>query len=229
MSARIGVVIPMRDGGRFVAGAIASVRAQVCDATFEIVVVDDGSADDGAQLAEEHGARVIRLPENRGPSAARNAGVAALDTPLVALLDVDDVWRSGKTAAQLTALAADPGLGFVLGRMARRLLPGAEAPAWWRPEWEGLPLGMSPSTWLLRREAFDRVGGFDETLRAGEDLDWIQRCADAGVRSRVLPETLVDSWVHGRNLTGDVATSRTEIFGVLRRTLQRRREEGAGA
>ena len=86
----IAVVVPAYNSARFLADTIASVRAQG-DLPLEVVVVDDGSDDGTAELAESLGRdiRVIRQ-SNQGPAAARNAGVEASDAELIAFLDADD-------------------------------------------------------------------------------------------------------------------------------------------
>src|SRR5262249_23148954 len=92
--------------------AIASVQAQD-GVRFELIIVDDASGDGTpaylATLADPR-IRVITCDRNRGPSAARNTGLAAAQADIVAFLDSDDIYRSGRLAAPLAAFAADSGL-----------------------------------------------------------------------------------------------------------------------
>ena len=122
---RVSVVIPAFDGERFLSDAVASVRAQECP-IHEIVVVDDGSTDGTAELAERLGARVVQQ-QNEGPAAARNRGVEASDGDVIAFLDCDDLWTDGSLARRLDALESDPELQVVLGRHRVEYLPGAAA------------------------------------------------------------------------------------------------------
>jgi glycosyltransferase involved in cell wall biosynthesis len=85
------VVIPAYERSAELPRALASVFAQRRPAA-EVVVVDDGSTDATAEVAEGLGATVVRHPENRGLSAARNSGVAAATQPWLAFLDSDDEW-----------------------------------------------------------------------------------------------------------------------------------------
>jgi glycosyltransferase involved in cell wall biosynthesis len=161
----IGVVIPCRDGADYLAEALQSIAAQ--GVPHAVVVADDGSTDGGAELARAHGARVVRSPApGSGPAAARRAGVAAVDTELLAFLDADDRWLPGKLAAQRAALDADPGLDAVVGGVRHFLSPDREAALAGRvvlpPD---QPVARLFGTLLIRRSAWDRVA------RDGADLD----------------------------------------------------------
>src|SRR5665213_1802495 len=97
----IDVVIPAFNAAPYIGEAIASVLAQ-SPAVSRVIVVDDGSTDATASVAEAFGTpvEVIRLGDNRGAGRARNAGIAGGTSALVAFLDADDRWLAGKLAAQ---------------------------------------------------------------------------------------------------------------------------------
>lgn len=143
-------------------------------------VVDDGSPDPIAGAA-------VRLPVNRGPAAARNAGLAATSAPIVAFVD-SDVEVSAETIGLLAAMLDDDAIGAVAPRIrpaGTRLDMGAR-PGVVRP---GARTSYVPSTVLVvRRTAIEAVGGFDETLRVGEDVDLVWRLAAAGWMVRYVPE-----------------------------------------
>ncbi|NYI69651.1 mycofactocin system glycosyltransferase [Naumannella cuiyingiana] len=155
-----------------------------------VLVVDDGSDDPGVgAVVRRGGAELLRLPRNRGPAAARNAGLARIDTELVALLDSDC-----RGAAWIDALAphfADPTLAAVAPRVrgdragAVSALDLGDRPAPVRP---GSRVPWVPSAALLvRRGAVLGAGGFDERLRVGEDVDLVWRLVEAGWRVRYEP------------------------------------------
>src|ERR1700733_11010259 len=86
----VAVVLPCHNYGHFLPDALESVRGQTRPADT-VLVVDDGSTDDTRQVVERHGDEVGYLRIDSGsPSAARNAGVRAIDTDLVVFLDADD-------------------------------------------------------------------------------------------------------------------------------------------
>jgi hypothetical protein len=184
-AAMVSVVIPACDAAEVLGAALASVRAQ--GEALEVIVVDDGSRDDTARVAVAGGARVLRQA-NRGPSAARNAGLAVANAPLIALLDADDRWPPGSLAARVAALAVAPDAAWVQGRLCD-CWPGLGADGGDRldPRRYGFNLGAA----LFHRALFDAGGGFDETPRHGEDVDLLVRAAAAGVlRARIAAVTL---------------------------------------
>lgn len=221
----IAVVIPAYNAARFLPDAIASVRAQT-GPPLVIVVVDDGSTDGTADVAESLGAgiRVIRQP-NRGPAAARNAGVAATDAPLIAFLDADDVWPEGRTSTLYAQFQADPSLRLIVGRTQLVLDAGVTDAADMErsgPPWHAPVFGST----LIHREAFDRVGPLDSAVEPAEDMDWFIRARERGLSTAVIPETTLLYRLHGDNLTSGADPIRRNMLLVLKRSLDRRREGG---
>jgi len=184
----VSVVIPAYNAAATLGETLASLRAQH-HAHWEAWVVDDGSTDATAAVvraaaAEDPRIRLLR-GAHRGVSAARNLGIAAARGEFVAFLDADDLWEPGKLAAQLAQLRADPGIGLSFTR-ARFVAPdgrptgSCSAPHAGRIGAAELLYGnpaTTASTLLVRREALDAVGGFDEALRWSEDLEWMLRVA----------------------------------------------------
>ncbi|MDQ1745783.1 MAG: mycofactocin glycosyltransferase [Frankiaceae bacterium] len=167
--------------GGDVAVVVPAYGSQPVAAPPRAVVVDDGSP---SPLA----GATVRLPVNRGPAAARNAGLAATAAPIVAFVD-SDVAVSADTLGRLAAmLDDDPALGAVAPRIlpAGTRLDMGPRPGVVRP---GARTPYVPSTVLVvRRIAVEAVGGFDESLRVGEDVDLVWRLAAAGWVVRYVPE-----------------------------------------
>jgi mycofactocin system glycosyltransferase len=204
----VTVVIPVRDRQAELARCLAGLSAgawggrppgQARARMPRVIVVDDGSQDPGAiaRVAAGAGVRVVRRAVNGGPAAARNTGLAAADTPLVAFLDSDCVPRPGWLDA-LVPHFADPAVGAV----APRIVP-AEPGRTWLARYEGasstLDMGMRESivrpgsrvpyvpgaALVVRRAAAG--AGFTETMRVGEDVDFVWRLAASGWRVRYEP------------------------------------------
>lgn len=190
----VSVVMPAYNAAPYLEAAIRSVLEQDYPAV-ELIVVDDGSSDGTPEFAAGFGERVrVLCQQNAGPAAARNRGMAAARGELVAFLDADDVWLPGKLRAQVDYLRDHPEVGVVYGGFLRwsaapdgsfgppPVPPGADP---------GEPLVREQSGWIytgllfdnivhvitamLRKPVIDRLGGFDETLRTGEDYDfWLR-------------------------------------------------------
>ncbi len=193
----VSVIIPVHNRYHSVKEAIDSVLSQTFT-DYELIVVDDGSADDTPRVAGEYADRIRYIrQENRGVSAARNAGVAASSAPWLAFLDSDDLWLPGKLERQARFIRENPDVSIhqtdeTWIRRGRRVNPRER-----HLKREGhifidsLALCLiSPSAAVMSRECFDRYGPFDEDLPACEDYDlWLRVTAREPVG--LAPERLV--------------------------------------
>ncbi len=219
----VSVVVPVHRGEPFLAAALASVAAQTHPAV-EVIVVDDGSPDGSAEIAAAwSGVRLLRQA-NLGVAAARNAGLALARGSLVAFLDQDDEWAPGRLAVGIAHLRAHSDVAVVLCHTDMVLIDGTPRPAWFREEWIGNPQpGYTPSTWLVRRDAFDEIGTFDTSYQVACDSDWLARAKDAGLGIGMLPDALVRWRVHGANGSYEQAVMRSEILRMARESAARQR------
>ena len=181
----VSVIIPTHNRVGFLAQAIDSVLAQSY-ANFELIVVDDGSTDDTPALLFSYGTALTSLrQENRGPAAARNAGINAARHSLLAFLDSDDQFTKNKLELQVSAMEAQPEMlishtqetwfrnGRHLNQKKRHAKEGGDIFA---RSLELCVVGMS--TVMARRELFDLVGLFDESFPCCEDYElWLRASA----------------------------------------------------
>jgi glycosyltransferase involved in cell wall biosynthesis len=232
------VVIPLFDKGPYVRRAVDSVGAQTL-LPAEVVVVNDGSRDDGAAVTRAAAGRfpvplrVIDQP-NHGVSAARNAGIAAARQPFVAFLDADDRWRPEFLARMSDLIAAWPGAvlygsGFVTirgGQTERRYgIRGADLVA---PARAAVPGGevdffrasrhaivTNSSSIVVPKTAADAIGGFTVGVTHGEDhLFWAQLALRGPVVLTAEPLTEYDVSVPGQAVEY-WSRAYTERFDVL--------------
>jgi mycofactocin system glycosyltransferase len=200
-TADLTVVVPAHGRERALARCLRSIVETAPDAA--LVVVDDGSPDPHAvaTIVAAHGATLVRHPQPRGPSAARNSGLARAQTPLVAFVDSDVVVPAGclsrlaghfadgtvaAVAPRIRALEPDGGTiityeaghsALDMGRTPSRVAPGA-------------PVSYVPSATLVaRRAALD--DGFDEALHLAEDVDLVWRLGATGWTVRYDPSVHV--------------------------------------
>ena len=225
----VAIVIPCFRHARFLGRAIDSALAQTV-APAEIIVVDDGSPDDVATVGQRYAALRLIRQDNRGPSAARNAGMATAASGKVIFLDADDVLFPGAVSAGLRAFADEPEAGFVYGAFRKTGWLGSREHA--RPPSTRLDLIRSNTIGMVGAVMFDRLklceaGGFDETLWLAEDWDVYLRL------SRRHPfrghgQAVACYHRHRGNTTNDVARMRSGIE-VVRQLEWRRGLEGEEA
>ncbi len=197
----LSVIVPSHDHGAYLDAAMRSVCAQTVG-PLEVIVVDDGSTDDTSSRLRSWRARGVRVVSQarRGPSAARNSGVALASSEFVAFLDADDLWPAPDVLeAALAALGRYPEAGwvfadaqpFVLRDSAPVLVdrPYLEAAGYYTSGTPAVPPRlMTPAelcnserffiptgTVVVRKQCLDQVGGFDEQLQMFEDTDmWLR-------------------------------------------------------
>ncbi len=181
----VSVIIPTYNRSSFLREAVASVLEQDFfrrpgpGHAFELLVIDDGSSDDSKEVIASFADRVAYHHQpHRGVSAARNLGLKLARGDLIAFLDSDDLWKREKIGTQVSFLQAFPEAKVcyteeVWVRRDVRLNPGKK-----HQKYSGwifdkvLPLCLlSLSSCLFRREIFDAIGAFDETLPVCEDYD----------------------------------------------------------
>ena len=186
MSSAVSVIIPTRDRGQLVVDAVRSALAAP-NPPAEVLVVDTGSTDGSVEEVERlgQGIRVLR-GDFRNPAKARNTGAAEAKGEYLGFLDSDDLLAAGKTSCLADVLASQPraalvhGTTDVIGADGRPLpdKTAAQAKGFAFAQRIGTSYGalagfcaMFTSATLIRKEAFDSVGGYDEALDAYEDWD----------------------------------------------------------
>ncbi len=225
----ISVIVPLYNARRFIGDALASVYAQTALASgqvrLEVWVIDDGSIDDGPEWVATAFPEVRRLRSddtgaNRGPAVARNVGLRAATGEIIAFIDADDLWPADKLAVQLAAWRSAPTAAGVMGQTRWEWVVGCVPN---RPLAPAPPLAHSCNlgACLFRAAALAAVGGFNETLRFGEDMGLFQQ-----LRRHPLP--LIPSEavgliyrLHENNMTRDRQSTLHGAVAALRAGLRR--------
>lgn len=191
----VSVIIPVRNGKPFLDEAVQSVVSQNFD-DLELIIVNDGSTDDDYDrfLLIDDRVRVLHLL-GKGVSAARNAGMLCAKGRYIAFLDADDIWFPGKLLAQIRYMERHPHVWVVFGGFKKWIMSddgrfasadslvqdcaalidaSPERSGWlYSRLLNGLLVGMN--TAVIRREVYEAIGGFNESMCQGEDYDfWLK-------------------------------------------------------
>jgi glycosyltransferase involved in cell wall biosynthesis len=217
----VSVVIAAWNAERYLAEALASVDAQTSP-PLEVIVVDDGSTDATASIADDHGAIVLRF-EHRGIGPSRNAGLAASHGDVIAFLDADDLWLPTKLERQVACLATDPDLGAVSCMVDEFLDRSADASTSVRQPNLGVTAAISSGA-TVRRAVVDQIGPFDEDTTVADWVDWWARLRRLGVREHTVPEVLVRRRIHDQNNSARRHDGGEQFLAVARQQLRARRQ-----
>lgn len=235
----VSVILPLHNGAKHVTDAVASVLGQT-RAPLEVIVVDDGSTDGGADLLSGRGSEsdagpVIRVVTqgNAGQSAARNHGAQLATGELLAFIDQDDLWHPRHLEVLVEPFATDDRLGWAFsdfdeidadGYVLTRSFLADAGVATRRRSLGALLAGdlmVLPSASVLRASAFAEVGGFDPDLQGYEDDDLYIRFFRHGWSAAFVAESVTSFRTHGTSSSaGDrFQRSRVRFLEKLRATV----------
>jgi glycosyltransferase involved in cell wall biosynthesis len=225
----VSVIIPSYNMGRYLPKSVASVLGQTYS-NFEVIIVDDGSSDDTQEVVRQwdNEPRVrVHRQANGGLSHARNQGIAHSSGPFIALLDADDIWLPQKLSRQMLLFRDRPQVGVVFSGYERmddqeQFLPMGPT-AMYRGKVSGrlfIENFVPASSAVVRRECFERCGGFDVELRTGEDYEmWLRLSAKS--EFDFVPEPLMRYRIWGGQMSRDYRGRYETAIRVMQRFLDR--------
>lgn len=224
---KVTVIIPTFNRSAFIPDAIKSVLDQNYE-NIEIIVVDDGSTDDTQdKLSSWIKLGVIRyeFQENRGRSAARNRGISLASGDYLAFLDSDDLFEHGKLKTQVDLFSRNPEIGLLHSGYCKfnefNDNLGYRDPSWFSgwiyPEillkWNSL---LATPTVMVPKHVMEEMGGFDESLYIGEDLDMWRRIARR-YPFGYINQSLARIRVHSGNTSSDAIAATREFERYLQK------------
>jgi len=228
-SLSVSVVLPLHNGAKHVTDAVASVLNQT-RTPLEVIVVDDGSTDGGADLLSRLGSEsddgpVIRVVTqgNAGQSAARNHGAQLAAGDLLAFIDQDDLWHPRHLEVLVAPFATDERLGWAFsdfdeidadGYVVTRSFLAETGVDTQRRSLAALLAGdlmVLPSASVVRASALAEVGGFDPDLQGYEDDDLFVRMFRHGWSSAFVPESLTSFRTHGTSSSAGERFQRSRV------------------
>jgi glycosyltransferase involved in cell wall biosynthesis len=232
----VSVIIPTHDSARFIAQAVQGVLAQTYG-DYELIVIDDGSRDDTREVLQPFAGHIrYHRQDNRGPAAARNAGIKIARGEFLCFLDADDIWHPNKLALQTEFMAAHNEIALLFAdaevweettiqprSYVATMIFGADLVS-------QLPLQeafrklvienfIPTSTVMVRKACLLKAGLFDEDLQNAEDRDmWLRVAANSEIAC--LPQWLARKRGHGANIsarTEMTLRSRIKVWDKARR------------
>ena len=213
MSLNVSVIIPTYNRADTIDKAIESVLAQSLMGT-EVIVVDDGSEDNTAEIVSNYdGVRYV-FQEHRGISAARNKGLELARSEWIAWLDSDDLWHKDKLRLQTEYIEAHPECRILFTAYSTFSdIPLERLDESQKSMLSGPVNHQCMVTALIRRSLFERYGCFSETFSYAEDSEWMTRLLIGGENLDArLDEPLYERRVHGGNITLSTEPQRDRII-----------------
>ena len=218
----ISVIIPAYHSSVFIQQTVTSALTQETPHfQVEAIVIDDGSTDQTAALALAAGASVM-WKKNGGVSSSRNAGLRLSRGAYILFLDGDDRLRPGALAVLFRALMLNPNQGAVFAMAQDFISPelSSEEQALLRPR-KAPYFGLLTGCMLIRREALEQIGPFDEARRTGEAVEWLLRLQDRNIKTLHIDSISADRRLHLTN-TGRLhrMQEKQDYANILRQRLK---------
>ena len=219
----LSVIIPVYNGEKYLAASIRSVLDLGYEA-MEVIVVDDGSADATAEIAGSFTKRVRYLFQpNKGPGAARNRGLQLARGDVIGFLDADDLWTPNIITRGLGSLISCPEADIVQGHV-QEITRSATDTTGMTYEYCSRPYPyINIGSAIYRKTVFDKVGGFDETMRFCEDYDWFLRAFDARIPKVRITEVTLLYRIHPDGLTYSKSLNEIGMAKAHKKAIERRR------
>lgn len=221
MSPLVSIIMPVRNGSNYLAEALKAIKSQNID--LEIILVDDSSTDDTVQIARNFGCVVLQHSISKGPVVAKNSGLKIARGKYFMFHDHDDVMNEGSLALMLQEMQANDELFAVIAQLKDFISPELS-----QEESKKLIIrsdsysGLFSGAILMKREIFDVVGLFDESIKAGEIIDWQSRINLHNLPTKKIEHVSSNRRIHNSNFGKNNKSSEYKDYAsILRSKLKR--------
>ena len=219
----VSVIIPVYNGEKYLSETLQSVLNQTYK-NLEIIVVDDGSTDDTANIIKTHINVKYIYQTNQGTAAAINTGIHQATGRYFTFLGADDLWDNNKTQLQINAFKEFSNFDIISGQVKQFLSP--ELPEQLKNKLkfsENLMPGQVIPAMLIRRNSFLKVGLFETKWKVGSEMSWFLRANELSLKIKILPDLVLLRRIHNHNkgITNRVFIS--QRAKILKIALDRRR------
>jgi glycosyltransferase involved in cell wall biosynthesis len=220
---KISVIIPVYNGERFIAKAITSILDQTYP-VYEIIVIDDGSTDNTAEVIKRFPSINYFYKENAGVSHTLNFGLQKVKGDFITILDADDYFTLDKFEKQIKFLEQNEDVEIVFGCHQRFYdKPSEELTMDEKEDMRRILPAYFKSGMLARKSAFDKVGLFDESVKMGDFLDWYRRAEDMKVPMKLTDDIVMYRRVHDANITLKINDHISDFVKIMKASMDRRR------
>ncbi|MDB9372549.1 glycosyltransferase family 2 protein [Nodularia sphaerocarpa] len=219
----VTVIIPVYNYANYIAATLDSVFAQTYR-PIEVIVVDDGSTDNSAEIVRAYPEVQYFYQSNQGVSVARNVAIAAAKGEFLAFLDADDLWKPDKLSLQIAYMLENPDIGITGTKSINFLESDTQLPPWLRdkPHWEEVR-EILPSTIVVHKSVFSQIGVFSPDYRASEDTEWQWRAKDANISIFNINEILTLRRFQGSNLSWEMkVTQKSRMLRIIKESIARK-------
>jgi glycosyltransferase involved in cell wall biosynthesis len=219
---KLSVIVCVRNGARFLERAIKSIERQ--DVPPDDCVLVDGQSTDGSlEIARGFPYWRIVSQTGRGVADAYNCGIRAAAGDLIAFLSHDDEWTPAALRVRRDYLLSHPEVDFVTARALSRLEQGHQPPPGFRVELLEHEHAGAMETLMAWRRVFEVVGPFNSSYSSGEDLDWLARAKDLGLKSAVEPHLTTIKYIHDTNLSLHDPWTNLNLLRLTHESIRRKR------
>ena len=198
MNKLISIIVPVKNGEKYLKEAIEGIQKQGMN--LEIIVVNDASTDQTAQIASELGCIVVNHKKSRGQVVAKNTGLQNARGTYVIFHDGDDVMNEHALQILYDTLEADPSVSAVMGKVKDFISPDCENPSEQakiiKPE---AYYGLFTGAVLMQRKIFDQIGLFDENIHTGEIIEWKNKMQTHHLAIKTIDVVTTNRRVHDHN------------------------------
>ncbi len=219
----VTVIIPAYNYADYISTTLDSVFAQTYR-PIEVIVVDDGSTDNSAEIVRGYPEVQYFYQSNQGVSVARNVAIAAAKGEFMAFLDADDLWKPDKLSVQITYMLENPDMRITGTKVRNFLDSETQLPFWLKdnPNWEE-DTAIIPSTLVVHKSVFNQIGGFSPDYRASEDTEWLWRANEVKVPMFKINEIMTLRRFHGSNLSWLMAgTHKSRVLKIIKDSIARK-------
>lgn len=195
----VTIIIPIYRAKLYIAETLDSVKAQTYP-KIETIAIEDGLSETSEEIVRQYPDVIYLSQSNKGNSSTRNRGIKLARGEYIAFLDCDDIYPADKIEVQVKYLESHPEVMIVSGLTHEFNHPGTTTPNWMRENGRlNNHKGSPPGAWLVRREAFEKVGLFNEDFVSASDTDWLMRAKKAGINLEFVPKVVLNKRNHANN------------------------------